>query len=413
MLLREQSELVTAMELLWEYPLPLGEHPRDYEYEGPLLAHGGSVYCATYADTTDHVRAALRYAVRLHRVNRATGVGDAFDFEVTDPCLPGAWSLTPVGDEVLFHCGAFIRCGTEPLRLAGVPEGALVPEKLAARPAPLVEGTRVYYTNDRNQTLCCLDLEAERLIWSQPLKSSPSYRLGAPLPFGDRLACYGRNALLIVDASTGETVDEIRIPRIDKLYSPLADGDELLLGFTNYSMAGVLRYRPETGQVVWRSHRKFEGPASYCRIWRVGDVLVWVKGETELVGVDAATGAERWRARAAPYLYSRVTVIGTLLLFGTAGRGGVVQVVDALTGETVWSRALNNGCSYYALHEGSVIVGDFDGLVLRLDLRSGAELDRLVLGTEVVGDVLADRDRAYTVAWPDEEQPPRLVCIGL
>ena len=402
------------MRLLWEYPLPQSEQPRDYEYEGPLLVHGDQIYLGTYSEPEVQARPhSGLFGARLHRIDRKQGIGEWCDFGVRDPRPPGAWSLTPVGDEVLFHCGAFVRCLAEPRRLAEVPDGDLVPIKLAARPEPLRIGTRLYCANDRNQTLCCLDLAEEQVVWSQPLKGSPSYRIGAPLRFGERIACYGRDALLIFDSETGETLDELKVPRVDKLYSPLADGDDLLIGYTNYSSAGVLRYRPATGKVGWQYRKKFEGPASYCRIWRVDDLVVWVKGETELIAVDTASGTERWRAATHPYLYSRITVLGTDLLLGTAGRQGAVQVVNGLTGETRWRLPLHNGCSYYALHDSSVLVGDFDGWVRRLDLRTGTELDRLQLGTEIVGDIAMDGERVYTVAWPDEERPARLVCIDL
>src|SRR5687767_10114025 len=65
----------------------------------------------------------------------------------------------------------------------------------------------------------------------------------------------------------------------------------------------------------------------------VGDGLVVASGPTGLVGVDAETGAERWRVEQPVSASSPLIQDGTVYI-GTGGEG--VKAFDAATGDELW-----------------------------------------------------------------------------
>ena len=133
------------------------------------------------------------------------------------------------------------------------------------------------------------------------------YRVGEVVASSRAHCAHATGGLHHLDAQTGETTSVIQLPRRDVLYSPQEfDGDELY-GYTNWSVGGVVRCDPEH-RVKWQYRRRFDGPAWYRRTWLIDDVIVWVKGSTELVGVDATTGDDRWSVGGGAQLSGRVAV---------------------------------------------------------------------------------------------------------
>ncbi len=125
------------------------------------------------------------------------------------------------------------------------------------------------------------------------------------------------------------------------------------------------------------------------------------------------TGEELFQLRTAPWLYTPLEFRDGRLLFGTSGANGYINCADAVTGEMLWNVHLINGCSYYATHDETVLVGDFSKRILRLDIRDGAVVDQLQLDSQVVGRIAVHENRLYTVLWETDENKPRLVCIQL
>jgi hypothetical protein len=176
----------------------------------------------------------------------------------------------------------------------------------------------------------------------------------------------------------------------------------------------VIRYSRSDKKVLWRYRKGFSGPASYCRIYLLDNLVVWVKGETEIIGIDVATGTERWSCPASPWLYTEIHTHDGDLIFGTAGRDGCILRVEGASGKVKWSVFLKNGCAYFDYSKSSIIVGDFEGRLRRLDLENGRELDAIVLDGQVVGDVKVAGSAAYTVVWFGADgRPPRLVRVDL
>lgn len=212
----------------------------------------------------------------------------------------------------------------------------------------------------------------------------------------------------------GSIADTLRIPRINKLYGPfrLEDGS-LLIGYTNWTNAGVLRYSPGDKRILWRHKRQFEGPQLLCRIWHEDGRTYWVKNDTEMICLSDDTGEELFQLRTAPWLYTPLEFRDGRILFGTSGANGYINCADAITGKLLWNMPLLNGCSSFAVHRDTVLAGDFSKRIFRLDISSGAIIDHLQVDGQVVGRISVQQNQLYTVLWENEQKPPRLACIQL
>jgi hypothetical protein len=52
--------------------------------------------------------------------------------------------------------------------------------------------------------------------------------------FDDAVACYGNDKLLFIDIANGAVKNQIKIPRVDKLFAPVkVDDRTMLIGYTN------------------------------------------------------------------------------------------------------------------------------------------------------------------------------------
>lgn len=228
------------------------------------------------------------------------------------------------------------------------------------------------------------------------------------------VSCYGQNQLLFIDPESGRVTESIRIPRIDKLYHPVAlDDDTLLIGYTNWSNAGILKYQRSTNKVIWRHKRKFEGPQLRCRIWHEDARSYWVKNDTELICLSDETGGEIFQLRTVPWLYTDLQFRNGCILYGTAGANGYINCLDARSGQMQWSVYQHNGCAYYGTYNDTALVGDFSKTVTQLSLRDGTVVDQLRLDGEIVGRITVHDRQVYTVTWGSEGKPVRLVKMEL
>ena len=240
------------------------------------------------------------------------------------------------------------------------------------------------------------------------------YRTGEITLFENMVACYGDHELLLIEMEDGKIADRIKIPRIDKLFNPIRlDDEHILLGYTNWTNAGVLKYNQKSKQVIWRNKRKFQGPQLRCKIYRHEARVFWVKNDTELICLDVEDGEEIHSVRANPWLYTDLRFMDDCLLFGTAGRDGYMNCIDARSGEVNWSVFLKNGCAYFDIYDGTVLVGDFDKRIKQIAIKSGDVLQDHQVDGEVVGDMKVYKDCVYTVIWGYAEIPVRLVKVKI
>ena len=381
------------MHLNWEVPLHTDDESRPDDFESPVHACGEYLYYACNGETgTD-----------LHIIHADTGEDLVHPLERSIAVLPSTYFAFTHNGQVIFYYGDLLAAqGTQILRKLRVP------------------GTVSQYRVCGNTlVLCCgrlvgIDLDTLTISWFLRLDCDKPYIVGEMTSFGSLLSCYGQDQLLFVDPQNGRIADSIRIPRIDKLYSPIAlDEENLLIGYTLWSNAGILRYHRPTQSVTWRHKRKSGGVQLLCRVWHRNGRSYWVKNHTELICVDDETGQELYQLRTAPWLYTDLQFRGDDILYGTAGANGYLNCLDARSGRMRWAVPLRNGCAHYALHGETALAGDFSKRVMQLSLRDGALVDQLQLDGEVMGSIAVHSGHVYTVIWATEGKPARLVSISL
>ena len=399
------------MRLEWQYELPATAEVRDYQFASPICAVGGQVYFPTRAWMPGE-----REAVTVHRVDVRTSRAEevVWDYPTAKIGMPSEWSFIRHGEALILSCPRFLQLLPERRELEGYGAPKVAGNRSTGRGTFILWDGRLIFADQRRAMLHCFDLASHEPVWETDLGHSEHYPLGPPALCGETLWCYGGAGLHGIDPRTGEIERTLRIRHIDKLHPPIREGDDLLMGYTNWSVAGVVRYSLEEGRVVWRYRRNTSGPSYHASLLRYEDVVVWVRGENGIVGVDVETGQARWEVAAAPWLYSELELVDGLAVYGTAGRDGFIQALDVTTGELAWQMPLTDGCQYFALYDDSVLVGDYEGCLHRLDARTGEPVDRLDLGAGVVGDVHVSGDSAFTVIWCDDRgHAPRLVCVTL
>ena len=406
------------MELLWEYALPQDDHLDQTDLEAPILARSDRVWIATWRyeySVADRAASSERRGkvLRLHAVDLRSGSAEQVELAVRELKLPAEWTFL---DQTYLHCGPLVRLDPEPHLVPSVPFlDALTPTQNAGRLDQVIIDGRFIVSDWRDNAIHCFDFVTGDPVWSRQFDPDAMrpYRVGEVVTSSGVPCAHAVGGLHLLDARTGETRGVIALPRKDVLYSPQRfDGDELY-GYTNWSVGGVVRCDPGR-RVKWQYRLRFEGPAWYRRTWLIDDVVVWVKGSTELVGVDATTGDERWRFGGGAHLSGRVAVSSSGdLITSTSGRDGALHLLSATSGHPRWTARVAGACKYRAVHKGTVIAGDYDGRVLQIDLTTGEIVDQLNIGSAVVGDVHVANETVYTVAWPIDDHPPRLVAIAL
>lgn len=412
------------MEILWKYALPTNEQSNDYQYESPIFVKGEEVLfiCKNSRDTKKD---------SLYIIDKNTG---ALKNEIAiggHTVIPSECFFESVAGKVVIYTGSLwtyteeegLRslCGgmferenekyTENLSVYEI--AAMIEEmKRYKITSHLVFGDCLIFSDTYN--LYCVDVRKSMVKWSTDASNSTSLPCGSIYLFEDKISFYGSDRLLFADISSGDIVDEIKIPRITKLFSPIRMSDgTLLIGYTNWSGAGVLRYDPIRKKVIWKSKRSFEGPLSRCVLLLYNNLAYWCKNDTELICVNIDNGEEVYSISTRPWLYTDPLLKSGRIIFGTSGADGFLKNIDAESGEEIWSLPLKNGCASFSFHGDTVIAGDFEKKLYRIDFASGKILRELNVGGEVVGKVSVENGSAYTVVWGNEAEPIKLIKVRL
>jgi len=128
-----------------------------------------------------------------------------------------------------------------------------------------------------------------------------------------------------------------------------------------------------TGAVRWK-FRVDEGVPS--DLVRRGDTVFAVTSGDRLVAIDLDTGRLKWERFSGSDRSDRTSpvgprIAGNVVLFG--GRNGLVQALDANTGDAKWTRQLDGRISTPpTLVDGHVFVGSSKGRIYRLSPSTGA-----------------------------------------
>lgn len=387
------------MKTIWEYDLPTNENSSDFQYESPIFFKDNYVYYIS----------GLLCQKTLHIVDMESGLGITEELVTKNHCLPSKYFFLEFQDTILIYAGDLftyqkgVLAKTVDLSGKGEVKSYLVKENKL-----------FFVCSQSKESLFCYNLETQKIDWQLNITNSKQYVAGELTLCDNLLACYGKDQLLFVETERGRIVDQIKIPRIEKLFCPIkVDEEHLIIGYTNWSNAGILKYDTVTKQVIWRHKRKFEGPQLKCKIYRHNDDIFWVKNDTELICLNIEDGSEKYQFRTNPWLYTNLQFIQDNMIYGTSGADGYINNVDPKTGMKKWSVFLKNGCAYYDVYENSIIVGDFNKEMKQISLENGSILQNYCVDGEVVGDIKVHKDCVYTVIWGSSEKEIRLVKIKI
>lgn len=390
------------MDIVWEYPLPTSDKSMESQYEAPVLIGEDYLYYATKSVRN----------ITLHIVDCRSGRGTSLDF----PQSAYLW-VNPQQFFGFFHKGLAYYYASDLYVLKGDQLVTTVPlsENREFDSWLLREG-RLYLAIGHRpfEKLMCIDLESLRILWTIDIGCKKNYRAGAISFFEGHIACYAQDQLLFVNPENGAVEKSLHLPRIDKLFYPIRQEDgTLLIGYTNWTNAGILRYDESTNKIIWRYKRKFEGPLRDCVIYPRDNKVYWVKNETELICLDIASGEEVSRVRTAPWLYSDIRFERDYLLFGSSGADGYLYCLDADNSKLLWTVPMKEGCSFFDVSGDSVYTGDYSKRLFRVSLTNGKITDELPVDGEVIGDFKIHNQSLYTVIWGNEHKAIRLVKIAL
>ena len=390
------------MEIKWQCPLPTNEHSVDYRYESPILILGDWLYFAMPEEE----------GTRIYHLHKETGEGMCRTVRRPNPLLPHDYFFLAYENTAVLYTGDlhFFRGDTlvKRLYIQSGGKGKVV--------SHLVYGDALYLicSNGRTQTLESVDLKAMEWGQSMDISKSTPYQPGSLEVFGDQISFFGRDQLLFVDPSDFTISRGLTLPRIGKLFCPIPlDGDTMVLGYTNWSNAGILKYSTATKKILWRNKRNFEGPQLNCKVYLHNGRALWVKNGRELIAVDIDTGEEKYCVPTLPWAYTDLRFWGDRILYGTAGANGYLNCVHSETGEILWSVFLRNGCAYYDIWQDHAYVGDFGRSVKKISLQDGAVVEEYPVDAEVVGQHIISDGSLYTVLWGNDQKPIRLVSISL
>ena len=383
------------MNIELEIDLPTNADSKDYQYESPIYCDDDVLYFITDRPNTI-----------LHIVD--TNVGKEKIQPIISRCsvIPSEYFFEKFRDKLIIYTGELSFYENESIvEFPHVP----IDDRINSH---LIKDNYFIFADHSN--LICFNLDTQNVEWQLGIANTKLYEPGEISLFGDDIACYGNDKLLIVDIFSGTIKDQILIPHINKAFGPIKiDDNTLLIGFTNWLNAGILKYDMNARKVLWKNKRSFEGPLLRCKIYQKDNFAYWVKNDTELICVDINSGDEAYSVKTMPWLYTDLLFEHQNLFYGTAGRDGYFVNLDPETGCEKWSFFLKNGCAYFDFYDKSVVLGDFEKTIYRIDATNGEILSRIFVDGEVVGRIKTHRNNVYTVIWGSERAPIRLIKIKI
>lgn len=177
--------------------------------------------------------------------------------------------------------------------------------------SPVLEGGRIHLhtKKDSSEVVLCVDAVTGRVIWEQVNNRAPEVTGGAashpgprstPLVTGNRVINIGAGGYMTCrDAATGALIWETdryttEVPQFFVSVSPLSLRDKIITHMYGKEKGSIVALDPGTGVEIWRQDSIAATYSSPVTMPAFRDMVV-VQGETELVGVSAATGELLWR----------------------------------------------------------------------------------------------------------------------
>ncbi len=391
------------MKTEWEYALPTSEKSDDYQYECPIFIKDNRIYFISDCECQ----------LRLHIIHGDSGRGKTECIPPGKQTIPSHFFFFEYKENIFFYTGDFyVYNQSEIYKFTDLKRSGDLGKALTSW---LVHGHYLLFSHSfTRDCLFCYDLDTMSLAWKLDINNAKRYITGEITLFEDRIACFGDCELLFVGMEDGAILDRIKIPRIEKLFHPIrVDAEHILLGYTNWSNAGILKYNTKSKQVVWRNKRQFQGPQLRCKLYPSSGRIFWAKNSTEIICLNMENGEEIYSIKANPWLYTDLFFWEGRLLYGTSGRDGYINCIDVQSGEVSWSVFLKNGCAYFDVYKGTVLVGDFDKSMKQIAIEDGSIRQDYPVDGEVVGALKVCGDCAYTVIWGNADRPIRLVKVRI
>ncbi|MBE6597319.1 MAG: hypothetical protein E7641_06585 [Ruminococcaceae bacterium] len=388
------------MRAIWQLDLPTNESSEDYHFESSIFIKNNHIYFLCYHFTNE------KRQLSLNIIDKNSGTTEKIIPINGRTTIPSQCFFQEYKSKIIIYTGEL-----------WIFDGMTL-ERLSVD--TIDDKINSYFIFDNclifadASSLYSIDLDFCKLKWKIHIPNTKNYIVGDISLFENSIACYGKDQLLFVDISSGQLLNQIKIPRVDKLFQPMRmDDGTLLIGFTNWSNAGIIRYDETNKKIIWKGSRSFEGPLLRRKIYLKDNRVYWVKNDTELICLNANTGDEIYRAKTSPWLYTDLLFTGNQVLYGTAGRDGFLVNLDSICGNEKWAFPLKNGCAFFDFYKNSAIVGDFNKKIYQIDIATGKVLQEINVDGEVVGQIKVCNNDIYTVIWGDTNRPVRLIKLNI
>ncbi|MBR2293967.1 MAG: PQQ-like beta-propeller repeat protein [Clostridia bacterium] len=383
------------MNIEWTFDLPTNEKSRDYHCESPIFIKDENLY---FICCNPHVV--------LYIIDANTGAEKNQIECKGHSVIPSKYFFESYQNKIILYTGELWILENEQLK-------KMMPDPIDYEINSYVLVGHQFVFADRSY-LRCIDLESLNTEWKISISNTKNYHAGEICLFEDTIACYGNDKLLFVDTTNGDVKYQIKIPRVDKLFMPIkVDDRTILIGYTNWSNAGILKYDIIDQKVLWKSKRSFEGPLLRCKLFLKENLIYWVKNDTELIGLNINTGEEQCCVKTTPWIYTDPLFISSYLVYGTSGRNGHFVNLNAQSGKERWNIFLENGCAFFDFYAHSVILGDFSKMIYQVDMENGKIIQTLHIGGEVVGRIKVHQNNVYTVVWGNKDTFIHLVKVTI
>jgi serine/threonine-protein kinase len=216
---------------------------------------------------------------------------------------------------------------------------------------PAVSGAMLYFASE--ETVFAVHPDSGLVKWSRPLTRDDIH--STPAVAGGRVyvSAGGRRGVVAIDAATG-TVDWSAALPMSSGSSPAVVNGMVYVGDTD---AQVYALDASTGAVRWT----FKTGGFVRSSPAVADGTVFVGSDDGyLYALKASNGAERWAYPTSNALRSAPAVANGVVYFGSADG---IHALDAKTGESLWSQALQRAAVSPAVVNGMVFVGSRDASI--------------------------------------------------
>ncbi|HSI36434.1 MAG: PQQ-binding-like beta-propeller repeat protein [Phycisphaerae bacterium] len=294
--------------------------------------------------------------------------------------------------------------------------------------SPIVVGGRVFVTvavnADRQHRVLCFDAKDGKELWNVPVAPGPwlltdlrgGYAAPTPAADADRVyALFGSGVLAALDHA-GNQVWRYELPNATAFdvaigCSPIVVGETVIVqADTTKKQSALIALDRKTGKLAWEAKRPAVNFAhsTPTLIDVAGKPLLLVAASDALQGVDPATGAVAWSAKAKGDTVSPVYAADAKLAYIDSGRGGpgyAIAIDPAAAGDVTKSHTPWTIKQVPEAFGSPVILGgrlyrlQSPGVLKTFKLADGTELSSLRLdGATPAASLVTTSDHLYAAS---------------